>query len=398
VKKRYVIIGLLSAFLSAKGQTPDSSYVKKKLSTKDVTVMMSYYTQDNDHSAVTGGIGTESLHVFALGVTYDWKKDSVRNLQWDLGVDVISSASTDNIDFVVSSASKSDARTHVGLGYGKFLRNNFTGGVNGTFSIESDYTSLNLGIQAGHTSKDRNREWAINIQTFFDDLRWGRLDNGHPQELIYPVELRSKEWFDIHNRTSYNVELGWYQTINKRMNIGFSPGIVFQKGLLSTTFHRVYFSDKSLRVENFPRERWKFPMNVQFNTFLGTRFVLRTSYRYYYDDFGITAHTFLAEVPYKVSPVWTLLPSLRYYTQTDANFFQPYQEHDTAEEFYTSDYDLSKFRSYRVGFGFRYAPYTIKKKTTFHEIELRYSFYKRSDGLAAHMMALYIHYNQQPER
>jgi hypothetical protein len=398
LKKRYVIISLLAAFLSAKGQTPDSSYVKKKLTTKDVSVMMSFYTQDNDHSAVTGGIGTENLQVFALGVTYDWKKDSVRNFQWDIGVDIISSASTDKIDFVVSSASKDDARTHIGLGYGKFLKNNFTGAVNGMLSVESDYTSANLGLQLGHVSDDKMREWSINIQTFFDDLRWGRLENGKPQKLIYPQELRSVKWFKIHNRNSYNVEFGWYQTINKRTALGFSPGIVFQKGLLSTPFHRVYFTDKSLRVEKFPEQRWKFPMNIQLNTFLGTRFILRSSYRYYYDDFGITAHTISAELPYKISPVWTLLPSLRYYTQSASSYFKPYKEHDASEEFYTSDYDLSEFDSWRAGFGFRYAPYSISGRTTFRELEFRYSWYKRSDGLLAHMMTLFIQYNQEPKK
>lgn len=397
MEKRYVIISLLSAFLSAKGQLPEeSSYEKKKLSSRDVEMMMSYYTQDNDHSAVTGGIGTEDLQVYAFDLAMNWKKDSVRNFAVDLGVDIITSASTDNIDFAVSSASKTDARTHLGLSYGKFLPGGLNGSINGGLSVESDYTSINFGIGAGHLSEDGMREWSVNFQSFFDDLRWGRFDNGQPQELVYPVELRSKEWFDIYRRYSYNLEFGFYQTINKRTVLGVSPAIVFQKGLLSTSFHRVYFEDKSLRVENFPTERWKFPLNFQLNHFVGTRFVLRASYRFYHDNFGITGHTFSAELPYKVSPVWTLLPSLRYYTQSAADYFRPYEEHATSEKFYTSDYDLSKFNSYRAGFGFRYAPFAVKNKRVFNELELRYSFYKRSDGLGAHMVVLYMKYNKLP--
>jgi hypothetical protein len=395
LKKRYVIIGLLSAFLSSKGYSQsDSTYRKQRLLSKDVELLMSYYTQDNNHSAVTGGIGTESLHVFTFGMNLDWKKDSVRHMNVDFGVDIISSASTDNIDFEVSSASKTDARTHLSLGYGKFLKNNFTAGVNSGLSVESDYTSLNIGGQAGHVSEDGMREWSVNAQVFFDDLRWGRFDNGQLQKLVYPYELRYKEWFDFYRRYSYNLEFGWYQTINRRTVLGISPGIVYQSGLLSTPFHRVYFDDESLRVEKFPTERWKFPLNVQLNTFLGSKFILRTSYRFYWDDFGVTGHTFNVELPYKISPVWTLLPSVRIYTQTASDFFRPYAQHATSEENYTSDYDLSKFSSYRAGFGFRYAPFAVMPQTIFNEIELRYSYYKRSDGLGAHMLVLYIKYTR----
>lgn len=397
MKKRYVIIGLLSAFLSTQGHAQsDSTYKKQRLSSRDVEVMMSYYTQDNDHSAVTGGIDTEDLQVYAFGVNLDWKKDSVRNINVDLGVDIISSASTDNIDFEFSSASKTDARTHLSLGYGKFLRNNFTTGGNVGLSVESDYTSFNIGGKAGHVSDDGMREWALNVQMFFDDLRWGRFDNGQLQELVYPDELRYKEWFDIYRRNSYNVEFGWYQTINRRTVVGISPAVVYQSGLLSTPFHRVYFNDESLRVENFPRERWKFPVNFQLNTFLGTKFILRTGYRFYWDDFGVTGHTFSAELPYKISPVWTLLPSLRIYTQSASDFFRPYKAHSVDEKYYTSDYDLSKFSSYRAGFGFRYAPFAVTSKRVFNELELRYSHYKRSDGLGAHMVVLYVKYNKLP--
>ncbi|HEY5915926.1 MAG TPA: hypothetical protein VIU13_00925, partial [Chryseolinea sp.] len=65
MKKRYIVIGLLASSLVSFGQRQDSTYRKKKLSTTDVQIIMSYYTQDNVHSAVTGGLGTEDLQVYA---------------------------------------------------------------------------------------------------------------------------------------------------------------------------------------------------------------------------------------------------------------------------------------------------------------------------------------------
>ena len=354
---------------------------------------MAYYTQDNDHSAVTGGIGTEDLQVYATQLSLDHQKDSSNTFHVDAGVDIISSASTDNIDFVKSSASKVDARTHLNAGYNRLVRpKGITAGMNGGFSIESDYFSIGAGLSFNRINPSQSREISIALQTYFDDLRWGRLHNGEPEKLIYPVELRNKEWFDHYRRSSYNLEVGFYQVINQRMSLGLYPGIVYQTGLLSTPFHRVYFSDKTERVENLPGSRFKVPIGVQLNTFLGGSLILRTFYRFYWDDFGIIGHTFTLEAPFKILRTLTLSPFFRIYAQTKADDFKGYEEHQVSQEFYTSDYDLSKFTSFKPGLGIRYAPYARKNRTTFNAVELRYAFYKRSDGLEAHMATLFINY------
>lgn len=397
VKKRYVIISLLAASLSGYGQRlPERTYEKKRLSTTDVQTLLSYYTQDNDHSAVTGGKGTEDLQVYASSISFDWKKDSVRTVHFDAGVDIISSASTDNIDFEVSSASKLDARSHGTLGYSRYLPKGFTAGINGTFSIESDYLSKGLGLNFGHINEDQSREITISLETFFDDLRWGRFDRSDdPLQLIYPDELRYKEWFDDYKRRSFNLEAGIFQTINRRTSIGIYTGLMIQAGVLATPFHRVYFTDDSERVENLPDSRIKIPVSIQLNTFIGSRCILRSNYRFYKDDFGIRANTLSAELAVKINAVFTITSIVRFYTQTASDYFKPYAEHDPSKEFYTSDYDLSKFTSIKPGLALRYAPYSGKRRSTFNEIDIRYSYYKRSDGLHAGMITLLVNYTKK---
>jgi hypothetical protein len=233
---------------------------------------------------------------------------------------------------------------------------------------------------------------------YFDDLRWGRLHDGKPEKLIYPVELRSIEWFDHYRRSSYNLDLGFYRVINRRMAIGVYPGLAYQSGLLSTPFHRVYFTDKSKRVENLPGDRFKVPIGVQLNTFLGGRWILRTYYRFYWDNFGIFSNTINLEAAYKVSSKFTVTPFIRIYGQTSGDDFEKYGEHDAAEEFYTSDYDLSKFESFKPGLSIRLAPHSGRGRTTFNAIELRYAFYRRSDGMEAHTATLFINYTKVTQK
>ena len=387
MKKKYVIIGLLAASLASFGQRHDSLFARKKLSKTDVQVLLSYYTQDNNHSAVTGGVGTEDLQVYTTQIACRQDRDSTSSYYINAGVDLISSASTDNIDYEMSSASRYDFRGYGKIGYEHHFKTPaVTLGMNSSISIESDYRSLGLGITLDHANKDESRHMSLLIQSYFDDLRW--YDDGQWDILVYPVELRAVDWFDIHKRNSYNVSAGIYQVINKRIAVGFYPGIAYQKGLLSTPFHRVYFSEGMTRVENLPQERLKIPLGLQLNTFLGTKCILRAYYRFYWDDFDVQSNTISAEVAIKVSRTWTVTPFVRTYFQRAASYFKPYAEHRSDQRYFTSDYDLSKFYSIKNGVAIRYAPFLKGKKWMFRDVEMRYANYHRSDGLTSHMVTL----------
>ena len=375
------------------GQKADTAYTKKELPRTDVQLLLSYYGQDGRHSAVTGGTGTEKLSVYAVEAGAQRHFGGRNRLDFNLGVDVISSASTDRIDFVVSSASRKDARLHSSLGYARTLdRRGVTLGANAAFSMESDYLSWGGGFTLNHRTPSQLRETGLSVQVFFDDLRWGRLNEEYrrPVSLIYPSELRFKEWFNIYKRFSFNAEASFSQVVNRRLVLAFYPGFVYQAGLLSTPFHRVFFNDQqTTRVENLPDQRVKIPLGFRANAFVGGRWVMRAYYRWYWDNYGIRAHTFDLETPLKLTPAWTLSPFGRFYTQTASKYFKPYRGHSIQQEFYTSDYDLSGFQSFKAGLGLRFAPYRQwGKRLSFNEIELRYAFYSRTDGLSSHMLSL----------
>jgi hypothetical protein len=393
MKKKYIVFGAL-AISSLHGFTQrPANYAKKKISKTTIQIVYSQYLQNGDHSAVTGGIGTERLKVYSPSVNIKHQADSLTVYSLEGGVDVISSASKDNIDFIVSSSSKVSSRAYLHLGYDRKLKrnNNITLGGAGYFSIESDYLSVGGKISGSYVSPDKSKDFSAELQGFSDDLRWGRLTGESPLKLIYPFELRYKNWFSVYRRQSFNLNLAYQQTINERMIIAFFPGASYQYGLLSTPYHRVYFKDSTERVENVPDKRWKIPLGVQLNSFIGDRYILRLYYRYYTDDFGITAHSFNTELGIKMTSSLTLTPLTRLYTQKAASFFKPYRQHDPLQQFYTSDYDLSAFNSYELGIEGRLAGVGKAQRSIYtNTISLRYSFYKRSDGLYAHLMTLVV--------
>jgi len=382
-------LAFVHAFAKAQKQV-DS--VATKVNKTQIELVYNHYIQDGDNSAVTGGIGTEELTVYGPSLKFK-KERGTKAWSANLGVDIISSASTDKIDFVPSSVSQHDIRYYGNGTFQKDFEDKNLSLIGGTgFSIESDYTSISAKL--GVIKKDRNelRTYSAIFQYFNDDLRWGRFNNREPDErieLIYPVELRGIQWHDRFKRYSYNLKLGYEQVLNKRNVLGLFPELTIQNGLLSTPFHRIFFSDDTRAVENLPENRFKFGLGLKLNSFVGGGVILKNTINFYDDDFGITAFSVGNETVIKLDAIFSIMPTFRLYTQSGSKYFAPFQEHDPGTLYYASDFDLSKFNSYSIGLGFGYSPARlINKNILFNAVIFRYSYFNRSNGLTAHTLSL----------
>ena len=359
----------------------------------DAKFLYNYYEQDGNNSPVTGGIGTEELSFHGPSIVVNVAIDSVSTFHFDGGVDVYSSASTDNIDFNVSSASAKDARTHVRIGMSHFnAKKEQTIAYNGSFSIESDYTSFGIGASFAKGFYNYNTVLNVAAQVYLDDCRWGRLSVGEELRLIYPQELRGFDWEDQYLRQTYSLSISVAQLVSKRMNVSVFANPTLQNGLLATTFHRIYFKDVTEHVvERLPYSRFKLPIGLRANYFAGDHFIFRGFYRFYADNWDVTAHSFELEVPYKITQFFSVYPFYRYHIQSATRYFNPYGEHLYSQEFYTSDYDLSEFTSHKYGLGINFYPvngiWVNKKSGGLLSMELRGGVFNRSNGLNAFYVA-----------
>ena len=139
-----------------------------------------------------------------------------------------------------------------------------------------------------------------------------------------------------------------------------------------------------------PDTRFKVALGGRLNFYLNETFVVRSYYRYYFDDWGISSHTASLEIPIKITDKFTVYPSYRYYSQTAADYFAPYEQHLSTDEFYTSDYDLSNFTANQYGFGVTYTDIFTK----FHilnyglkSIDLKFNHYERNSPFNANIIA-----------
>lgn len=344
----------------------------------EIDFLLNYYDQDGDHSAVTGGIGTEELNNIGTKIAIYIPQGLNKSLNIYLNADSYTSASSDNIDPLRSGASAHDIHAY---GSVEFSVDNpesqFAYSLTGGLSTEFDYTSFSFGGSWSIYSANRNSEFTISTINFIDFIT-----------LIYPIELRYRgDLLSDDTRQTYSLSLNFNQVLSKKLQMSLMTDLVYQKGLLSTPFNRIYFNDVAdLDVERLPDHRFKFPIGFRINYFLSDLIVTRIHYRFYNDTFGLSAHSISLETPFRLSHTWAIIPFVRYHDQHKADYFAPYKQHLSSSEFYTSDYDLSSFTSTMSGVGLRYYPLQgvinlfggVMKR-----IDLRAGFYNRSDGLTA---------------
>ncbi len=378
----------------AKTDTSSTAYHSRKLTLDEVNLVSAYYHQDGNHSAVTGGIGTELLTDFANTIDVQLsnynKRGRKNTFLFELGVDHYSSASSDKIDpSTISSASKSDNRIYPSLNWTR--SNEQTGnayGFTGSYSHEYDYQSFGAAFNLTRLSKNKNTQFDMRLQVFLDTWK-----------VILPIELRAAAYgttVDLKHgpeesapRNSFSAAFSVSQVISTRLQALLAIEPSYQHGLLSTRYQRDYFTDGSLRAETLPGKRYKLPIAARFNYFLDDHYVIRTYYRYYMDNWGIRAHTAEVEIPVKLTSFVSVSPFYRYNTQQGTRYFAPYGQHNPNAPYYTSDYDLADLHSSFFGAGFRITP----PKGVFgwqhlSMLELRYGHYVRSTDLSSNIVTM----------
>ena len=383
-------VGILSAF-SQGNPNSDSAYKKRKLTFQEANLVSSYYSQNGNNSAVTGGIGTEKLSDISNSIDitltkYD-KRGRKHSFLGEVGVDHYTSASSDKIDpHTISSASHADTRVYPSIGW--TMENEQKGSTIGaglSYSHEFDYQSFGANINFAKKTNNKMGEFSAKLQAYLDQVT-----------LIYPIELRpanggrrDENDYATTPRNSISASLGWTQIINKQFQVSLEADVIYQEGYLGLPFHRVYFKDQSVHVEKLPSSRLKFPIGARANYFIGDKIILRSWYRYYKDDWGISSNALQLETVVKLTPFFSITPFYRFYQQSAVNYFAPYEMHTASDNYYTSNYDLSKFNSDFFGAGFRISPPDgVFKIQHLAALEIRYGHYHKTTGMNSNIISL----------
>lgn len=452
-------------------------YEQRLLDAVEVDFIGSYYEQNGNKSAVNGGVGTEELDNSAGSMVVSIPVNNDGVLTVDAGISAYTSASSSNVNpfmsKIISSggattgasssssgggkskkvyygspwttatgASRSDVLYSASVSYKHASKNrNWIWNVNASYSTEYDYESIGLGIGVARLCNDQNTELGFKAHLFLDEWK-----------LIYPTELHQYEQYggeflnmgyfygvDIFNqfgeksksyhpmffspleeknRHSYAFSVHFSQVLSAKTQLSLMSDVLYQTGLLSTPFHRVYFADTDNYfignpaqipmynyeyntevfhladdIERLPNTRLKFPVGVRFHQYVNDFVVLKTYYRYYVDDWGLNAHTIQFDVPIRLFPKFVFTPTYRFHTQNEAYYFAGYMQHYSYQRYYTSDNDLSTFYSNQFGGSIKYVDAMLDVEFLgigLKSAEIRYQRYVRSNLLDADIISFGI--------
>ena len=407
------VIGLYISFLSAFSQSTghtDSVYETKPLRVDEVNLVSSYYRQEGNHSAVTGGIGNE--HVVDLSNGLDVKfvgwdaSHNKHTLGLELGYDHHTAASSAYVSKSGASSTKG-TRIYPSINWTMENTKGNSLGFGVYYSTEYNYKSFGLDV---HASKKISSNTEINgkFTAFFDQVK-----------MIYPSELipnstttggggtstyttasgntvsygedgsgRHSNSIPSSGRNTYSASVTLSQIINTKLQLSVMLDLTSQNGYLGLPFHRVYFTDGTEQVENLPYIRNKLPIGFRLNYFMTDNIILRSYYRFYTDNWGLTSHTGELEVPVKITPFFSVSPFFRYYTQTAVKYFAGYALHNPNDKYYTSNYSLSALTSEFIGVGIHLAPPKGIFDQHISALELRGGHYTQSTELYANVVSL----------
>lgn len=318
---------VLAAALALPGLLPGTAQAQVTAPNATLVQFKYLYYKDYQESGDRMKVSSPALYLLAP-LTEDWV--------FEIGAvyDSISGASP-YFHTTLSGASGlgiKDGRTAADVTVTKYFANRTSVAVRAAYSTEDDYQSTAGGVTIRHATPDQNTTFT--------------LGGGYSGDEISPTVGVPT----TYGKRTYDAIVGVSQVLSPNDIAQLNFYYAHQSGYLTDPY-KAYWG-----IDNRPTTRGQFALLARWNHFFeSANATLRTSYRYYDDDWDVKANTVTAEWAQTLPDGWVLTPNLRYTTQSAAYFYYdpvydpllgaPFPPGYLSDPtgFYTSDQRLSAF-------------------------------------------------------
>lgn len=244
-------------------------------------------------------------------------------------------------------------------------------------SAEHDYKSLGLSGSLSRYLNQKNTQLNLGLSLSADSVNpEGSVPVGLSRQAVpgmtdFDTTFYSSRDGDNDTKSLMDVLLGVTQIINKRTIMQFNYSFSNADGYLTDPYKILSIIDDTSGAtygsnardnngialfvhEKRPDSRLKHALYWQTKYMTDGGHVLDGSYRFMTDDWGVTSHTLDFKYRWQLQNSY-FEPHLRYYTQTEADFYQRYlvsSEYNLQlanTEFASADYRLGKLTGVTVG-------------------------------------------------
>ena len=307
------------------------------------------------------------IHVKTQGAYFDVGLNASTTLKGNFVSDAISGATPTGAPWLpgtnaVNTAQMNDHR-YAGFLEPTFHIDHWSVSPQVSYSEEQDYRSLGIAVNTTRDFNEKNTTLAFGLAHSFDQV----LPN--EGELYYvtdgPITSPLK-------KADSSLLLGMTQLLGSQTVLTVNGTLGYEDGYLSDPYKRVLFDGVpynpgpdpanpypyTVWPERRPEHKFRQVAFVSLNHYFeSVRGAVEATYRFYHDDFEVTASTAGILWNQHVGKYVLLSPLFRFYTQTAAYFYATHFPGDPSNpaypipipNYYSADYRLSELVSYTYG-------------------------------------------------
>ena len=230
---------------------------------------------------------------------------------------------------IMSGASIEDTRTEVSVTT-RYYYDRGNAGFSYINSDEDDYESDAVALDGAFTSADGMTTYSAAVSASHDDIK--PTQGAVPTNTLKADKDISSAW------------VGVSRIVSKNAIVRFGLGYTYRDGFLT---------DPYKKNDRRPDEREEWVLGTGYRQyFIWPDGALQADYRYFDDDWGVASHTLDLAWHQNLGDRTQLIPFLRYYSQSEADFFANVA--DTDQRYFADDYRLSAFGAVSGGLRVRH--------------------------------------------
>ncbi|MBU2875417.1 DUF3570 domain-containing protein [Marinobacter salexigens] len=242
-------------------------------------------------------------------------------------VDMVSAAS---VDVLATASAYKEERTEYTLGV-DYLYDRAIMSLGFTNSSENDYEANTLYFTVS--------------QEFFGGMSTVTLGYAGGWD---EVGKRGNDSFN-EDADRRNFQLGLSQVLTRNMLVGLDLEVVTDEGFLQNPYRQNRYLDPNdataflYQPERYPETRTSTSVAARAIYHLPYRASIRGEYRYFTDTWGIQAHTLQFGYVHGLNQHWSLEGSVRYYRQSEADFYSDLFLYENSQNHLARDKEMSAF-------------------------------------------------------
>jgi hypothetical protein len=232
------------------------------------------------------------------------------------------------------------------------------------FHIEEPFESWIVGLGASRSFAEDNTVVGVSANQILDWFDRFDLDgNRHGRA----------------TRSTTNLNVDVTQVLSATTLVNLTYGGTLQQGELGNTWQSVMLADGSRGTERLPPHRLRNAVAARLAQWLPWEGALTASYRFYFDSWGITAHSTEGALAQRLYRGLVVRANYRYHWQSAPGFFTIAAD-PFAPGYRTSDSDLGQFHAQTFG-GALLLDLPLAQRLRDLHVDIGFERYVRSDNL-----------------